>query len=184
MSWDAHIEPVHALGITLRDPITLGHVLLLDELGSPLIHGGEAAIGDVALAVFVCAYPAHVARRRLRQWTTRLAFRIWSRFWRGGDDVTRFCAWFNRQIELPEMWHEEKGGRSREMAAPWWINRITLAMNAGLSFREATEMPMRSVNLLIASKLEASGVCEFVSRRQRDYFDQVDEWMRQGIGRN
>lgn len=184
-NWDTIVEPVRVLGLTLRSPITLAHVMLLDELASPIVRNGDVMIGDVALAAFVCAHPAGDSKRKLRQWSTRLAFKLWARLWKpSADDANRFHSWFSDQIALPEMWKQQSRGRQPELAAPWWVNRITLAMNAGLSFYDATELPLRVVNLLIASKLESSGVCEFVSQRQKEYFTQVDEWMRQGIGRN
>lgn len=169
--WRFTNETVHALGVTLREPLTLGHILLLAEEGCPVVTGGDVLVGDVALAVFVCAYPHAVARRKLRGWGTSLLFRLWARFWKPGDDAKRFLEWFHGQLDLPPRWQSQVQGRG--LCAPWWVNRVTLALNAGLLFTEAVDMPLRTANLLIASHLDATGAGEFLSNEQVEFFAMV-----------
>ena len=47
------IEPVSVYKILLRGPVTLGHVLLLDELGSPVVKGESFDIGELMIAAMV-----------------------------------------------------------------------------------------------------------------------------------
>jgi hypothetical protein len=170
------------LGLTLRDPITLGHVLLLDEMGSPVLKGGEVFIGDVALAAFACAWPADVSRRKIRSPFTKLAFRVWSRLWKVDSSAQDFGQWFNAQLALPKQWQQAGDPKhpARELAAPWWINRIAQAMSAGFSYSEAVNLPVKTVSIVVAAKLEASGAVEFVSERQDEFLKLAEQWAAEG----
>lgn len=175
-NWSASTEPVRVLGITLREPITLAHVLLLAEEDCPLVTGGDAYIGDVAFAVFVCAFPADKARRKIRSRLAGLTFRLWQWLCPIKDDAQKFHDWLDAQVSLPQRWIEQGRGGTSELAAPWWINRIALAMSAGLSYTEAVSMPLPLVNLIVAAHLEARGAANFVSRRQSEFFEQIKQW--------
>ena len=165
---------MRVMGLTLREPLTLAHVLLLAEAGSPLLLGGDALCGDVALAAFVCAWPADVSRRRLRSLLTPLAFRLWPRLIKPtAEDCNAMVEWITDNASMPPAWQRPGG---TELAAPWWINRIAQAMAAGFSYTEATTLPLRVVNLTIAAKLEASGVIEFQTQLQTDFFENVKRW--------
>jgi len=169
MHWATAIQPTRVLGLTLREPVTLAHVLLLAELESPVVTGGLVTIGDIALAAFVCAWPEAKSRKLLESRWCPLVFRLWGRFWRPDGDAERFMGWLRSQIELPETWTPETRGRKTELAAPWWMNRMAQALEAGVGYKDALAMPLRTLSLIIAARLEANGVLEFVSGRQRDY---------------
>jgi len=84
-------------------------------------------------------------------------------------------AWLRSQIELPETWTADSKGRKTELAAPWWLNRMSQALEAGISYQDALAMPLRTLSLIVAARLEASGVVEFVSDRQRAYIEMCEQ---------
>jgi hypothetical protein len=175
MDWATAIQPTRVLGLTMREPATLAHVLLLAEVESPVVAGGLVTIGDVALAAFVCAWPADKSRRLLASRWCPLVFRLWGRFWRPDGDAERLMGWLRSQIELPETWTADSKGRKTELAAPWWLNRLSQALEAGISYQDALAMPLRTLSLIVAARLEASGVVEFVSDRQRAYLEMCEQ---------
>jgi hypothetical protein len=87
-------------------------------------------------------------------------------------------AWLRSQIELPETWTADSKGRKTELAAPWWLNRMAQALEAGVGYKDALAMPLRTLSLIIAARLEANGVLEFVSDRQRAYLRMCEEHTR------
>lgn len=53
--YDAAIpEPYTILGLRLR-PLSLGHMILLHRIDSPLVKGGNIIIGDMAVAALICS---------------------------------------------------------------------------------------------------------------------------------
>jgi hypothetical protein len=178
MNWATAIQPTRVLGLTLREPVTLAHVLLLAELECPIITGGVVTIGDVALAAFVCAWPEPKSRRLLKSKWCPAAFSLWGRFWSPSQDAERFMDWLKPQIEFPEMWAAEIKGRKTDLAAPWWINRLSQALDAGVAYQDALAMPLRTLSLIVAARLEASGAVEFVTDRQRNYLNLCEEHAR------
>jgi hypothetical protein len=175
MDWATAIQPTRVLGLTLRKPVTLAHVLLLAEVDSPVVTGGLVTIGDVALAAFICAWPAAKSRDLLSSRWCPLVFKLWGKFWAPNEDAERFMDWLRSQIQLPETWATDSKGRKTELAAPWWLNRLSQALEAGISYQDALVMPLRTLSLIVAARLEASGAVEFVSDRQRDYIRMCEE---------
>jgi hypothetical protein len=52
---------------------------------------------------------------------------------------------------------------------------MSQALEAGISYQDALAMPLRTLSLIVAARLEASGAVEFVSDRQRDYLRLCQE---------
>lgn len=177
MNWSTDIQPVRVLGLAMREPVTLGHVLLLAEIESPVVCGGPVSIGDVALAAFICAWPSGKSRRLLASRWCPLVFSLWGRFWRPSQDGDRFIQWLQSQCEFPNAWSRDNAS-SRELAAPWWINRVAQALEAGIGYQDALAMPLRTLSLIVAARLEANGVIEFVTDRQREYIELCRSYAR------
>ena len=161
-------------GLRLRVPLSLGHVFLLDELGSPVVHDGPLLLGDVAVAAFVCSMPHADARRQLDQITTRFGLWLWGK-WMGGRDheaeSQTFAQWFTEQAKTPERWIK---GDAKECASPWWINRAATAMGTfGLSFDQTLDMPLKRLTQLCTAYAESRGEVELVSRRQLEFRELV-----------
>ena len=166
-TWSTDIPPVRVFGLTLREPLTIAHVMLLAEADSPLVLGGVPSHGDIALAAFVCAYPAHVSKRRLASRMAGVAFRLWSRWIdteRGKDEAEAFAEWFKLQCDMPPKWRSEGG---RVMGTPWWLSRVSIAMaELGMSYHDATTLPCKLVGQLVTAIMEARGLVELETEEQ------------------
>lgn len=110
-------------------PFSLAHAYALTVLESPTIAGGAMGIGDLALAVYVCARPgwpfARLARdarsdgwaRRMRLWGAVCRGRGWAR------DVAAWQAYVAAYTGRAEMYAElVRGGRTikpERARVPW-----------------------------------------------------------------
>ena len=164
------------LGVRIREPLTLGHVLLLAELGSPIVLGGAILPGDIALAVFVTAQPHTEARKDVERWWAPLLMRWWGRRMSKRDftaEADAFVEWFVESSKSPAFWRQESAS-NRECAAPWWINRLALAMgNLGMSYADAVNMPLKTLGQLTMAFSEARGEVQLVSRREAEFHELV-----------
>lgn len=174
--WTAPEVGPRVFGLRIRGPLTLGHVLLLDELGSPLLSGAEMTPGDVALACYVCAYPHAKARRKLKSLFAAAAMRVWGRIVGGrvnfDDEARRFIEWFVSEAKAPPVWI--RGTSGRDAAAPWWINRLSVAMgNLGMSYAEAQDFPIKRLNQLAMAFAESRGEVEMVNAQDLAFREMV-----------
>lgn len=161
-------------GLRLRVPLSLGHVFLLDEIDSPVVHGGPLLLGDVAVASFICSMPHAKARRQLGHRTTGFAMWAWGKWMAKRDHESEsrdFAEWFFDQAKAPERWIK---GDARECASPWWINRAATAMATfGMSFGDAMDMPLKRLSQLCTAHAESRGEVELVSGKQIEFRELV-----------
>lgn len=169
------------LGITLRNPLTIAHIMLMSEAGSPILTGAPIMPGDLALAAFICSQPADTAKRALRSWSAGLAFKLWGLlFWRRNfkEEADKFAKWFSFHASVPPRW-TTPGGRA--LSSPWWINRVAIAMGeCGMTYTEATGLPCRIVGQITSSLMEARGIVDLESDEQREFI----RWAHAQAGRN
>lgn len=174
--WSAPEHGPRVFGLRISGPLTLGHVLLLDELGSPLLSGGELTPGDVALACYVCAYPHRKARRKLKSLFAATAMRVWGRIVGGRVDfdkeAQKFIDWFVSEAKAPPIWI--RSGNGRESAAPWWINRLSVAMgNLHMTYDQAQAFPIKRLNQLAMAFAESRGEVEMVNAQDLAFREAV-----------
>jgi len=179
------IPPVLVLGFVLRGPLTLGHVLLLDELGSPIVRGESFNLGDLALAAFALAQPADESRKDLKKWWAAPFMS-----WRGRQtakldfeqEATRFSEWFSEQCGGPtiDTGDEKMAKRSKPASAPWYISKLALAVGElGMSVGDAYDMPVKRLNQLVGALLESRGDVTFITDKTAAALAQVEEWDRE-----
>jgi len=177
MHWATAIQPTRVLGLTLREPVTLAHVLLLEEIGSPIPWGRDATAGDVAVAAFVCAWPADKSRKLVGSALFPLAMAMLALVNRRRNKLEegrRFIQWFSDQCKTPPQFTQDG---ARECAAPWWLNRIAFATGeCGLSLSETLNSPCRLISLIVSARAESKGVVEFETARQTEFFENVKRW--------
>lgn len=173
-NWQPPAEGPRIYGLRMRAPLTLGHVLLLDEIESPVTRGGHLLPGDVAIAAFICSQPADKARRQLRHRSTRWAMKLWGMLcarWDHAKQADDFATWFCDSAKSPEYWVKSSG---KECAAPWWINRLSLAMGTlGMGYDEALSAPAKIVAQLLMAYAESRGEVELVSKRDIEFREMV-----------
>lgn len=167
------IPPVRVLRLTLRGPVTLGHILLLDELGSPVVRGEGIGIGDLYTAALVCSSTVSDARGFLKsRWLP-----ILTRFhgYRCGrlnfdDETGKFCDWFREQCGGPTIDRAEtEVPKDNRSTVPWYWSKMAVAVgHLGISVPDAEKMPVKRLNQLIGAYAETQGNVKFVT-------DEVDK---------
>lgn len=183
------IAPVRVFGVVLRGPVTLGHVLLLHELASPVPGGETIGIGDLALAVAVCSQSdATTARNAIKsRWSTAL-MRWWARRCGRMDwakEAATFTDWFSAQCGGPVAVvdaGERKAGPKHPISAPWYISKLALGIaELGLSQEECEAMPVKRLNQLLAALMEARGLASFRTPLAEDFIEEAKRWQAENL---
>ena len=163
-------------GQRLSLPLTLGHIFLLAECGSPLLYGGPILPGDVALASVICSQEHKESRKDLGSWWIPLLMRFWGKFSRRDWDAEAdlLTSWFEEHAAQPAV--VRKGSSGKETAAPWWVNRTANAMTIlGMTYDEALSVPLKIVSQLVIASAEAEGRVECWTDRQQSFWDYCAE---------
>jgi hypothetical protein len=176
--WTPSLPPMRILGITLRDPVCLGHVALLAELENPVVVGGDMLPGDVAQCVFVLMSSPSDARKAVRSRFSPLLFRVWASFNDVSDwnaVIEQFAEWFSEQTATPNrIFTMSTGSQRKDIAAPWWVNQIAMVMGElHVSYTDALNMPCRTAGQLVAALMEARNQAEYESEQRRQFIEQV-----------
>lgn len=148
-------EPVRVFGLRLR-PFSLGHLLLLDRLGSPYIRGGNIGINDLLLAVWICArgfrentelLDSSEFWSKVKAWKRSVVIGRWllALTLRKFEFAPRFVAFHNYMRsgqEIPKYFFES-GKFSQSMGAPWMQTvRVRAIRDLGYSQDEVMDMPL------------------------------------------
>ncbi len=152
-------------------PLTLGHALLLERLGCPLMPNGarrEAGAGDIALLIWICQRPWDVAFRSAgRRWAR------WRRAWIAGRIAPRLAiARLEAQIYIGEQMRGPKVSvvtDAREMEAPA-LGALKVALMAELHVTEADALdrPLQATGWDLAIQAERHGLVELTGRQTED----------------
>lgn len=162
------IPSVRVLRVTLRGPVTLGHVLFLDELGSPVVRGESISLGDLSLAVLVCSMTEKQARKALRSRFAGLLVHWWGRRCAKlafDEEADRFNEWFSEQCGGPTIDRAEDSDREpKPLTSPWYHAKLASAMAyLHLSMDDAIAMPVKRLNQLLGAYAETQGNVSFVT---------------------
>lgn len=145
-------------------PLSLGHCVLLEAVGSPFVRAGGARVkpGDLALAVFICSHPSK-ATREAHYTPDKFALDIqWGLDCKGLDFVAEkkaFEEYLESSLKMPEIWQESG---SKAPVAAWQFSVVAALMKGGLGREEAWDMPVAEALALYAAMLEREGA-ELVS---------------------
>lgn len=183
------IPPVCVLRKALRGPVTLGHVLVLDELQSPVVKGGVVGMSDLAIAVAVCLYEkprefkVHLGSRFfpffLSRWGRRCATLDFAK------ECEVFLHWFAAQCSGPEYEQPPANKKSSQppLSAPWYVSLFALAVGElGLSVVDAEAMPVKRLRQLTAALAEMQGNAAIRTETTHNFIEQVKEWERERLG--
>lgn len=167
-------------------PLTLGHAVLLTRMASPFAPfthpklGYMPALGDVALAAWICSRPWRVAAERLQWRRTGWLLRWWAwcaaRSAANRVDIARaWAAYFEAEISAPKMWLAEK--QSKRLSSPvLQILILTRMTQFGEGFEAALDTPLRRALLDAAGLGEMRGTIEVQG-------DDDSAWIRDLIAR-
>jgi hypothetical protein len=136
--------PYQVLGVKLR-PLTLGHLILLTKVDSPLLQGGSVTLADLALAVMICAerwQAGHelIQRGDLDKFTAKWRKKL------GKVDVAAKAKLFRDYLEdhqrMPEVYFT--AGHAGDDPGSWWGARfkVLLITKLGLTSAEVFDAPL------------------------------------------
>lgn len=169
--WTAELEltPPEVLGLRLL-PLQLGHLRLLHAVGSPfLVAGSKRSVGDLALAVFICANDCLVVTA-LEMADREAAFAEWGALASQQDfeaAAAEFDAFLAAWCIEPEQWRAE-GERTRRAGTPWWqLVHVALCAHMGLDRAEAWHCPVPEALRSYAAIGELAGHVEVVSDEEK-----------------
>lgn len=175
-------EPIGQQPVFFRlrmQPVTLGHLDLLAELGIDVQDG--IAPDDVATVAFVCSQRHDRSRKDIGQWWCKHAFKFWG--WLCGADAFKqsdpFLKWFFGQLKgpLPAPRKISDAGESREIAAPLVFHLLACCMGMlGRTEREAMDMPVIRARQLVAALAEAQGNAKLWTRRDEERRELSVAW--------
>ena len=162
-------------GRVLR-PIALGHLLVLQRLGSPFLVGGLPGPSDLSVALYVCSHRAtdvmdawHETLPRKWRW---LGYRValLATFW-PAVYLTR-CAMFAEYLaesnRAPAVWMPQNNDRVRKATTPRLLHFHSQLMRCGLSSADAWNTPMELARFIIDARLEEDGIVTFRSEHERE----------------
>lgn len=154
------------LGRRLR-PLSIGHLLLLRRLGSPLVLGGTPDAADIALAVFICSRPWRRALAAMRRpWLGIRLIPLGVRAsWWSAKAVRGLTAYLRAGMAGPRWWPVHRPGcEPSEMRSPYWLTiLVALEAEMGATSDQALDMPVALALWRVAALREREGAIQIVS---------------------
>lgn len=167
------------LGVRLH-AFTLGHALLLEQLGSPFDPFTEtprpAEHGDTALALWVLsrsgsAAAAQLDRRRTRLHLQWLAGRLW---WRSGGAADGLRGFLRASTALPEVRVLPQDGAGRATTPTVPLLLLSLMREWGFAWRDALDQPVTLAWWFHLALLETHDCVQFPTPEYRDALAEAE----------
>jgi hypothetical protein len=175
-------------------PLTVGHLWLLHEIGNALPeHGDEADESDIITAVLICSQKSHrIARRMVRSRLCRFWCALWGHLMRKRPfmvEAKLFGEYLRRELQSPAV---DGGAGSGELRAPLCWRLVTMLMsNFGMPLKQALKTPVAFALCIWATEADRRGSLKLASERQLRFHAWADEAERTGavpwdqiLGRN
>lgn len=141
-------------------PLTIGHALLLDRIGSPwMVRDVECDAAILWLHIRLCSLPYRRAARAVQSWYTGVW--LWAQmFHRESTAVIAtdaFTLWWHEQWSSPDFWFD--GDRKPQKRGSTILHALIVCMMSDfhISRSEVLEMPVREALWLQAGLAEQSG---------------------------
>lgn len=168
------------LGLRLR-PLSVGHLWLLNDIGSPLLSGKQQSFRDVLVAVFICSQDASESQKNLGAWWMPLLVKLWMFKCRKLDIVAEantFSNYLGYWLEGPET-KDVEGHESSSYGSPY-VHRLIASCSSGLNMTpaDALVMPVRTINFLLAALGEMRGTVKLWSQADQEFWEYAEEMDR------
>ena len=167
------------LGRRLHPP-TIGHLLLLWRVGSPLVRGGVMGAGSLALALFILSRPWHRAERGMNGWWGQKVRNAWARQLRRCGEFDRaaaqamLVAWLGQSMTGPELWQPETKGEAKTISAHFLqATKVRLMQCFGMTREAALNTPLREALWDLACYAEDQGTAEWVKAEDAEAIDTL-----------
>jgi hypothetical protein len=174
-------DSVRVFGCKLK-PVTLGHVLLLHRIESPLVCDGSIQFGDVYLAAEILKRNTADAKRAIEgEWLAR-----WMRF-TGPYLLTRFKPWemqgaivdahLASAFAQPTIWKKDNGVTNNDPGGvPWLLERKVLLMDwLHKTEAEALNTPLAEATWELTVAAEIRGNVKIVSDLEKAMMGNWEE---------
>lgn len=157
------------------EPVSVGHLELLDEIGVDLFGGWTSV--EVALISFILSQPQAEARRDVTKWWAPVVLWYLGVRNRSRDhtaEAERLCEWISGHIRGPQPLRDLSGPNSnRQCTAPLHVHLMALAMTRlGMGMDEVRRQPVRLLKQIIMAAAEATGDVEFMSDSNREFIER------------
>lgn len=164
------------LGARLEQ-LTIGHILLLQRLGSPFLSDQPVTATRLFEAVFVCCQAHEKALVNMQKWWAPRLLWFWAWRHRKTDlkaESARFIAYLEENFSVARM-KKTRGASPAAVGAPWAL-RILVALMAEFHWpeRAALDCPLIKANGLLAAHAEARGEVKLWTQADRDFY----KWAR------
>jgi hypothetical protein len=141
------------------EPVTLGHLVLLAEMGINYTAG--ESLEDISRTVFVCSRAHAVSRRAVCRPWFGFRLRCWGEYCGEhlnlAEESNRFIDWFAGQLKGP-ITKSKAGDMEQDGGAPLHANLMACCLGMlGLSMRETLNLPVKEARQLICAYGEARG---------------------------
>lgn len=181
----AMVQPgaVRCIGIPLK-PFSLGHLLLLRQMGSVFVTGGQHTYQDFISSAFICVHDWEQNQRLLRSLLRRWLFcKVWAAL-AGPFNIPIqaqvLAAHINDAREIPEQ-KTGKPGATRYLHSEWDTRIYKFLRSIGCGQIESLDMPLAVANALFIAHLEEEEKASFkvvrddpISRRLSDVLAQAE----------
>jgi hypothetical protein len=167
------------LGYTMQ-PYTIGHSLLLQRLGSPLVTPDhDAGPGDLKLAIAVCSRPFPAARRLVQsRWIAFHLARIWAPIWKLRAGTEQFLAYRAASERTPPHYTDGDKPRNRLRTPLAYYLRVWLITELHIEPTQALCTPLAIAQHDFASWAEANGALELHDDQDDSFWDEADQLAR------
>jgi len=173
----ATAPPRHrVLGIEL-EPLTLGHVFILHEIGNPLPSGEAPQLDDIGVAVAICSQPWQHSKLDVRRW--------WFRFYVGHlgaklakldvqKEAQAFWTYFSESLH--RAFTKQSSDEKYEMlGTPWfWSLLAMLRSRFHMSEDEALSYPVVRARAICTALDEMEGRCRLTSKDDEEMLAAMD----------
>jgi len=148
-------EPFTILGLRLR-PLSMGHLIILNRIGSPFVCDTEklTGLGDLAVACLICSKTYQEGAALLSDTDLPVALYRWGRrltkphWWSKRREIdlqekfSLFADYIKSATEIPEHYWTQDGGSSVEAPMAQTV-KVQLLMKTSLTESELLDRPWR-----------------------------------------
>lgn len=194
-----HPAPYRILGIELR-PFSLGHSLLLHDIGSPFVAEElrEFTVHDLFIALSICALPyekgkalgedAKGWKKKCDEWVAKNIRHncggLWSRLWRIArgkplpdwdiaNDVRAFFRYLSEGNARPD-YKAEPGNDMAFLYSPWQLRMmVKLRREFGMTRSEILDMPLAEAWWMYLGAVEADGSIQICTEDEKEFVDEL-----------
>lgn len=161
------------------EPLSLGHLLLLDSIESGFADGSGGTAADLIASAFICSQPHEAASKSLRSAWGGLFMRVWGwvlrfRKFNLALEAAKFQSYVAHFKTFPKAKPANGNGQARELTTPEeWRLLAMLMADFGFTERDALNCPMNRAACYWVAEGDRRGTLETFGERRSEFWDHV-----------